>query len=179
MATVYGIVKQSEGYICVESEVGTGTTFDIYLPRVKAEPAVERSRESAGSVWGSETILLVEDDHSLREVTKIQLEKLGYHVHEAEDAEAATVLFNAHAEEISLLLTDVIMPGVNGRVLANKLRERKSDLRILFMSGYTDDEFLKQGVSGSYQAMVIKPFTHQTLASRIREVLDGSPRSSE
>ncbi|MGB2627284.1 MAG: PAS domain S-box protein [Candidatus Acidiferrum sp.] len=173
LATVYGSVKQSGGYIWVESEPGNGTTFDIYLPRVDSEPATERPQKDSFFSRGSETILLVEDEQSLREVTRAQLEKMGYQVYDAEDAERAMILFDQHAEEIGLLLTDIIMPGVNGRVLADQLRMKKPDLRLLFMSGYTDDEIIRHGVSEATHGLVIKPFSFATLATRIREILDA------
>jgi PAS domain S-box-containing protein len=173
LATVYGIVKQSGGYIWVESEPGDGTTFDIYLPRVETKPVKECQRNHSSLSWGSETILLVEDEQSLREVTRLQLERMGYQVYEAEDATRALILFDKHAAEISLLLTDVIMPGVNGRVLADQLKLKKPDLRLLFMSGYTDDEIIHHGVSESTHGLVIKPFSFETLATRLREILDA------
>ena len=172
LATVYGIVKQSGGYIWVESKLGSGTTFEIYLPRLEGERITAPLLRSPSLSWGSETILLVEDEPSLREVTRAQLEKLGYRVHEAEDAEKAMDLFDDHVGEISLLLTDVIMPGMNGRVLAERLTEQKTDLRVLYMSGYTDDEIVRQGASESNQAIMIKPFAYETLASQVREALD-------
>jgi PAS domain S-box-containing protein len=177
LATVYGIVKQSEGHICVESKPGAGTTFEIYLPRVQRAATVVRPAKSANFAWGSETILLVEDEPFLREVTRIQLEKLGYQVLEAADAEQALRLFDDHGGEVSLLLTDVIMPGMDGHALGDHLRHRKPGLRILYMSGYTDDETLREHVSESIQAILIKPFPFETLATRVREILDGAPRT--
>ena len=173
LATVYGIVKQSEGYIWVDSEPGAGATFDIYLPRMASKPAVESARKSAAFAWGTETILLVEDEKSLREVTRVQMEKLGYRVYEAEDAERAIVVFHEHANEISLLITDVIMPGMNGRVLADLLTKKKPTLHVLFVTGYTDDKLLRGGVSESKQSLLIKPLTGEVLATRVREILDG------
>jgi two-component system, cell cycle sensor histidine kinase and response regulator CckA len=178
LATVYGIVKQSEGYIWVESEPGAGTTFDIYLPRVESKPTKERTRKLPPSSWGSETLLLVEDEKSLRDVTRIQLEKLGYRVHEAEDAERAIVVFNEHAQEIVMLITDVIMPGMNGRVLADTLKAKKPGLHVLFITGYTDDKVLRGSVSDLKQAILIKPYTNEIMATRLREILDGKPHES-
>ncbi len=174
LATVFGIVKQSEGYIWVESELGQGTTFEIYLPREVRKPVVEGPKKPAAFSWGSETILLVEDEHALREITQEQLETLGYRVLAAEDSQQAMALFAEHAETIALLLTDVVMPGMNGRVLGDRLRESKPDLPILFMSGYTDDEILRHGVSESNHELIAKPFSRESLASRIRKILDGN-----
>jgi two-component system cell cycle sensor histidine kinase/response regulator CckA len=175
LATVYGIVKQSNGYICVESEPGAGATFEVYLPIVEGKTAAEQRQSLSGFVWGSETILLVEDEHTLREVVRIELETLGYHVLEAADAERALHLFRERKDEIALLLTDVVMPGMNGRILGNKLREERPDLKILFMSGYTDDEILRRNASDSNHVIVTKPFSREVLASRIRESLDRVP----
>jgi CheY-like chemotaxis protein len=178
LATVYGNVKQSGGYIWVESEPGQRAAFEICLLRVDGKPTLEEPRKTASFAFGSETVLLVEDEQLLREVIRVQLEKLGYRVHEAIDAERAMALFDQHRGEIGLLLTDVIMPGMNGRTLGNKLREQKSGLRVLYMSGYTDDEILKQGISEDRQAILIKPFSSEKLASGVREALDRIPRPS-
>ena len=134
--------------------------------------AAEQPRRLPGLFWGSETILLVEDEGSLREVVRIALETLGYHVLEAANAQRALHLFRERKDEIALLLTDVVMPGMNGRILANKLREEKPNLKVLFMSGYTDDEILRRNASDATHSIVIKPFSRETLASRIRETLD-------
>jgi CheY-like chemotaxis protein len=177
LATVYGIVKQSNGYISVESELGSGTTFEIYLPVVHSEPVAERRQDLSCSGVGSESILLVEDQESLREVIRTQLEQLGYRVFEAASAEPAIALFEEHKVEISLLLTDVVMPGMNGRVLAEKLLEMRPDLRVLFMSGYTDDVVLCGGAPDPSPAILVKPFPRERLASRVRDVLDGRSRA--
>ena len=176
LATVYGIVKQSGGYIFAESSPGSGTTFDIYLPRVDSKPIADGLSTSSPILWGSETILLVEDEQLLREVTRVQLEKLGYQVYEAGNARQAMFLFDEHVTEISLLLTDLIMPGVNGRILGDKLKEKKPDLRILFMSGYTDEEVFRDGVSDHRQFVLTKPFTGEALAFRLREILEERPQ---
>jgi two-component system, cell cycle sensor histidine kinase and response regulator CckA len=178
LATVYGIVKQSEGYTWVETELGVGTTFEIYLPRVENTITEERPQKPAGFAGGTETILLVEDEPGFREVTRIQLEKLGYRVLEASDAEQALALFDEHAGEISLLLTDVIMTGENGRALADRLRVKKQGLQVLCMSGYTDDEVLRQASSDGSPAILVKPFSLEKLALRVREALDGGQTPS-
>ncbi|MGB2629263.1 MAG: PAS domain S-box protein [Candidatus Acidiferrum sp.] len=175
LATVYGIVKQSQGYIWVKSDPGAGTSFDIYLPRIEGIPAPEHPLTAVTVARGSETILLVEDEPALRELTQEQLEMSGYRVLAASDAESALALFAKRSEEVSLLLTDVIMPGMNGRVLGENLKGKRPGLRVLFMSGYTDDDILRNGVSGSQQSILMKPFTRAALATRIREILDGTP----
>ena len=174
LATVYGIVKQSQGYIWVQSEPGSGTSFEIYLPRIQSEPVSERIQRTMTVARGSETILLVEDEPALRELTQEQLEMSGYHVLAASDAESAMALFAKQRDEVSLVLTDVVMPGMNGRALGEKLKKEKPGLRILFMSGYTDDEILRDGVSESQQSILTKPFSRAALATRIREILDGT-----
>ncbi len=174
LATVYGIVKQSEGYIWVESEPDKGTSFEVYLPVSQSAPAAEPLRIAARHTGGSETILLVEDEEALREVTRQQLEKLGYRVLEAGLAEEAITLFDKHEKEIALLLTDVVMPGMNGRLLGDNLSARKPDLRVLYMSGYTEDEILRRDASDPRQAIMTKPFSREILAMRVREVLNGA-----
>ncbi|MGB9431916.1 MAG: PAS domain S-box protein [Candidatus Acidiferrum sp.] len=171
LATVYGIVKQSEGYIAVTSEVGMGTTFDIYLPSLHGEPIIKEEKKSPGFSWGTETILLVEDDQSLREVTVVRLEQLGYKVIEAENPERAIEQFEKHKDQIDLLLTDVVMPGMNGRSLVETLRAKKPGLCILYMSGYTDDEILRQGILNARHEILVKPFTKQRLGTQVRLVL--------
>ena len=175
LATVYGIVKQSEGSIWVYSEVGRGTTFKVYLPRVIAEHPLEVSADRAVEQRsGSETILMVEDQESVRTVTKTVLERCGYAVLEAENGPQALKLSGEHSGSIDLLLTDVVMPHMSGRELAQTLAEKCPHLRVLYTSGYTDDAVLRHGVLAPGVAFLQKPFTASGLALKVRQVLDAS-----
>src|SRR5438309_890380 len=174
LATVYGIIKQSGGFIWVYSEVGHGTTFKLYLPRVEelaeraAAPAPARTRPARGT----ETVLVVEDEAPVRNVARQVLERHGYTVLEAPSAEAALDIATRYSGTIHLLLTDVVMPGLNGRELASRLVDLRPDARVIFMSGYTDDAVTRHGVLEPGSAYVQKPFTPDAIARRVREVLD-------
>ena len=173
LSTVYGIVKQSGGNIWVYSELSRGTTFKIYLPRV--DDSVEeckRSLEETKLTKGSETILLVEDEEMLRKLGRQTLKGHGYHVLEAANGDEAIAIAAKHEGPIDLLLTDVIMPGMNGREVATCLLEKRPSLRVLFMSGYTDDAIVHQGVLDESANFIQKPFSPDGLARRVREVLD-------
>jgi len=172
LSTVYGIVKQSGGYIWAYSEVGRGTTFKIYLPRVDApaEP-LSKPRED-GSVAGTETILLAEDDPILRPLARALLEKLGYTVLEGEDAQSALAAARTHTGPIHLLVADVVMPGPSGRELARRLAELRPETKVLFVSGYTDDAIVHHGMLEPGLNFLQKPFTPAVLARKVREVLD-------
>jgi CheY-like chemotaxis protein len=174
LATVYGIVKQSGGDISVHSEPGRGTTFKVYLPRVEYEtgvvvPAVVPSDRAAGR----ETILLVEDDEALCMLARRILEARGYTVLEARNGEEALVLCERHEGPIDLVATDVVMPGMNGRMLVERLTAQRPAVRVLFMSGYTDDDMLRRGIVDPRMAFFQKPFTPEALANKVREVLDS------
>ena len=173
LATVYGIVKQSGGFIWVYSEPGHGTSFKIYLPRVD-EPVSRASAAAPELVGGSETVLVVEDVAAVRAVARQMLERHGYTVLEAPDGETALRLAGKHQGPIRLLLTDVVMPEVSGRQLADQLLELRPDMKVLFMSGYTDDAIVRHGVLQEGIAYLQKPFTPETLARKVRAVLDGS-----
>jgi two-component system, cell cycle sensor histidine kinase and response regulator CckA len=173
LATVYGIVRQSGGFIWVYSEPGHGTTFKIYLPRVDEPVATALERTAVGRTpRGRETILLVEDAAAVRAVTRALLERLGYVVLEAPHGEAALHLAAKHHGPIDLLLTDVVMPGLGGRPLAERLLAARPELRVLYASGYTDDAVVRHGVLETGIAYLQKPFTSEALARKVREVLE-------
>ena len=174
LATVYGIIKQSGGFIWVYSEVGHGTTFKLYLPRVEelAERASQPAQAPARAARGTETVLVVEDEAPVRSVARQVLERHGYTVLEAPSAEAALDIATRYSGTIHLLLTDVVMPGLNGRELASRLATLRPDARVIFMSGYTDDAVTRHGVLEPGSAYVQKPFTPDAIARKVREVLD-------
>ena len=174
LATVYGIIKQSGGFIWVYSEVGHGTTFKLYLPRVEelAERASQPAQARARAGRGTETVLVVEDEAPVRSVARQVLERHGYTVLEAPSAEAALDIATRYSGIIHLLLTDVVMPGLNGRELASRLATLRPDARVIFMSGYTDDAVTRHGVLEPGSAYVQKPFTPDAIARKVREVLD-------
>lgn len=176
LSTVYGIVKQSEGYISMYSEVGKGTTFKIYFPRVseKAE-AVSLSHEPVEAPRGSETILVAEDDQTLREITVTLLKDGGYRVLEAKNSQDALRSIAASQVEIDLLLTDVVMPGKSGPELVKQLRESHPKLRSLFMSGYTGDLVALRGVVMQEASFLEKPFTKSSLLAKVYSVLHEQP----
>ena len=177
LATVYGIVKQSGGYIWVYSEPGMGTTFKVYLSRTEEEikPLVPKIEVRAAG--GSETILLVEDQPSLRELAQIMLEQDGYKVLPAESPAQALEIAEAHAGAIHLLLTDVVLPGMNGRVLAEQLAKVRPEVKVLFVSGYTENVIAHQGELDPGTHFLEKPFSHETLSGKLRAVLDESDRT--
>jgi signal transduction histidine kinase/ActR/RegA family two-component response regulator len=173
LATVYGIVKQSGGYIELDSELGQGTTFRIYLPRLDAEVApVDRSARPVVPAGGTETILLVEDEEGVRELARDILRASGYTVLEARNGAEALLLCERHQGPLDMLLTDVVMPRMSGRDLAERLAPLRPDLSVLYMSGYTDDAVIRHGVLGAGTAFLQKPFTPAALVLRVRETLD-------
>ena len=178
LSTVYGIVKQSGGYIWVSSEPNKGTTFKIYLPRVSETPeslAQVAAPEQPESVPGSETILVVEDEVNLRYLARQFLEKQGYRVIEAADGAAAMQIAVAHEGIIHLLLTDVIMPGMNGRELAQRILEIRPNTKVLYMSGYTENVIGRNGTLDAGIRLLQKPFTLRDLKNTVREVLNSTP----
>jgi len=173
LSTVYGIIKQSGGYVLVESEVRRGTTFRIYLPRVEdALEPVNSTGASSTQNGGSETVLLVEDEESVRQLVRETLESKGYKVLEADHGEAALDIVSGHAGKIHMLITDVVMPGMSGRDLSAKLCASYPQTKVLYLSGYTEDAIAHEGVLDSGTAFLQKPFTLQMLARKVREVLD-------
>jgi CheY-like chemotaxis protein len=172
LSTVYGIIKQSGGYVLVESEPRQGTTFRIYLPRVEdaleATGPVGASRSQAG---GSETVLLVEDEESVRQLVRETLELKGYKVLEADNGEAALKIVSGYSGTIDMLITDVVMPGMSGRELSARLCKSCPQTKVLYLSGYTEDAIVHEGVIDPDTAFLQKPFTLQMLARKVREVL--------
>jgi CheY-like chemotaxis protein len=174
LSTVFGIVRQSGGAIWVESEPGRGTTFRICLPRVEGVDAPQLPPPNIETLGGSETILLVEDDEQVRSVASGILRRLGYRVIEAQNPGEAILHAEREHEHIDLLLTDVVMPQMSGVELARRLGEELPDLKIICMSGYTDDSAVKHGVLEANVAYLQKPITPDALARKLRAVLDSS-----
>ena len=174
LSTVYGIVKQSGGYVWVYSEPGHGTTFKLYLPRVDAPAEPQAPPRETATLTGTETILLAEDDDILRPLTKGLLAKLGYTVLEAESAEQALAVAGARQGPIHLLVADVVMPGASGRELARRLAQSRPETRVLYVSGYTDDAIVHHGMLDPGLKFLQKPFTPAALARKVREVLDAT-----
>ena len=180
LATVYGVVKQSNGYITVESEKGKGALFHIYLPRIDA-PVAARSEGTQAplTVCGSETILLVEDAEPLRMLAQLFLKENGYRVLTAADGAEAQRVAAQTPGPIDLLLTDVVMPGINGRVLAERLAPLHPTMKVLYMSGYTDTFIAGHGVLEEGVHLLHKPFTEDALMRKIRELLDAGKETRE
>jgi CheY-like chemotaxis protein len=174
LAMVYGTIKQHNGFITVASEPGKGSAFSVYLPL--ADEGARLHEESLRPVVssGNETILLVEDDASVRKVTRALLESLGYRVLEAEDGEGAVALFRAHHGDIELVLSDVIMPKMSGKDLRDALKGIHPGVRVLFISGYTADILLQKGIRDEEFDFVSKPLRPDVLSRKIREVLRRS-----
>ena len=175
LATVFGIVKQSGGHVAVYSEVGKGTTFKIYLPRIEEEftPVGKSIPNAKTASQGSETILLVEDEPALRSLALHALESKGYTVLPAADGEEALRICQAHEGAIDLLVSDVVMPRLGGRELAEQIIVLRPRIRVLFLSGYTSDAVVRHGVLEAEVAFLQKPFTVDGLTQKTREVLDG------
>jgi PAS domain S-box-containing protein len=174
LSTVYGIVKQSGGYIFAHSESGIGTTFRIYLPKVldpAGQPGVAKQPQVA--TGGSETVLLVEDEESVRELVRETLKSKGYSVMEAPDGIQGMKVAESFNGKIDILITDVAMPGMSGHELAKRVAASRPGIKILFLSGYTEDAIIHEGVLDPGTAFLQKPFTLQALARKVREVLHG------
>jgi signal transduction histidine kinase/ActR/RegA family two-component response regulator len=173
LATVYGIVKQNLGYIWLSSEPGKGASFLIYLPRVHENLEAAQAREPARPPRGTETVLVVEDEDAVRHVIREALRQFGYTVLESGDAEEGLRLSETHAGPIQLLVTDMVMPKMNGWILAQQVQARRADIRVLYMSGYTDNSVVQQGVLERGLAFLQKPFTLKALAVKVRQTLDA------
>jgi two-component system cell cycle sensor histidine kinase/response regulator CckA len=169
LPTVYGIVKQSDGYIWVDSEVGAGSTFKIYMPAVPGEPDHSPAAVAVTPPRGTETILIVEDDEDVRVLTALMASNAGYHVHTAANGDAALALLDRSAAEVQLVVTDMVMPGMTGRRFAAELKARRRETKVLYMSGYIDD----QRVMAPDEHFIGKPFSSAALLRKIRDVLDG------
>jgi len=173
LSTVYGIIKQSGGYILAQSELEKGTTFRIYLPRV------EEAAETAGPARVhpaqnpvTETVLLVEDEESVRQLVRETLEAKGYKVLEADHGTAALEIAERHDGPIDILITDVVMPGMNGREVSAQLCAAHPKTRVLYLSGYAEDAIVHEGVLDPGASFLQKPFSLHSLARKVREVLD-------
>ena len=174
LATVYGVVRQNGGWIVVKSDVGVGSSFAVYLPRVEACAVPEQEEAGASVDGGKETILLVEDDEGVRAFTKAALEQFGYSVIEASSGADAVAVARQHSRHIDLLLTDVVMRGMNGKDLSRTLGFLRPGLKVLFVSGYTADVISRHGVLDPGIAYIPKPFSADGLAAKVREVLAAS-----
>ncbi len=174
LSMVQGVVAQSDGYIEVSSEPGHGTTFTIYLPRMEETVADAGMSETIPAPGGKETVLVVEDHAEVREYAVTVLEAFGYRVIQAQNAGEALVLCERELRHIDLLLTDVVMPNVSGRELATRIERLKPGIKVLFMSGYTENVIAHHGVLDAGTEFIQKPFSPGHLAAKIREIL-GSP----
>ena len=173
LATVYGIVRQNDGWIEVQSESGRGSTFRIHLPRIDSGVAADEAQAApAGASQGHETVLIVEDQDAVRGLARTILNQHGYRVLEAANGLEAQVVARGHAGEIDLLLTDVVMPGMDGRLLSERLRKSRPNLRVLLMSGYAEDVLADRGGHAGLD-YIQKPFAPGELAAKVREILDA------
>jgi CheY-like chemotaxis protein len=178
LSTVYGIVKQSDGYIWVDSQPDQGTIFQIFLPRAEGYSATPATPSDPSVLpGGSETVLVVEDNDLVRNLTREALQQYGYRVIEAPNGELALKISREYPQVIHLLLTDVVMPGINGRELAEKLLVLRPDMKVLFMSGYTDNAIVQYGILEPGLSFIEKPFSPDLLAGRVHQVLNNRPDS--
>jgi len=174
LSQVYGFVKQSSGHIQIDSEPGEGTTVKIYLPRLFGEIGDDQTPEKKVAADVAQTILLVEDDHDVRAYVVEILRELHYRVLEAHDADAALAIVDRNDIQVDLLLTDVVLPGMNGRQLAEALKVRQPGIRVLFLSGYSQDDLVHDGRLDPGVELMQKPLSHEVLAEKIRTILDSA-----
>jgi two-component system cell cycle sensor histidine kinase/response regulator CckA len=174
LATSYGIVAQAGGHIGVESKLGAGTTMKVFLPLSTAPQAAARDRsKEAGHSRGNETVLVVEDDEAVRRTVGRMLQAYGYGVLEAGDPDEALRVLDAHHQPLHLLLTDVVLPRMTGKALAEQVQVLRPESKVLFVSGYTDDVMAEHQMLDRGLALLHKPFSPAVLATKVREVLDG------
>ena len=173
LATVYGIVQASGGFVTVGSEVGAGTTFSVFLPALEGDAMVwTRPTVDQESLRGHETVLLVDDDAAVRHVAKLALAKFGYQVLEATNGATALEVSVAHSGAIDILLSDMVMPEMNGRILADAVRAKRPGCRVLFMSGYNEEMLVRRGLGDHGEAIIQKPFAGEALVTKLRRTLD-------
>jgi CheY-like chemotaxis protein len=179
LSQVYGFVKQSGGHVKIYSEPGHGTTVKVYLPRLRVDPSALDAPEAPVVGGKAETVLVVEDDSEVRTYVVEVLRDLDYSVLEAGDAEAALKMLGAQGANVALLLTDVVLPGMNGRLLADEAQRAHPHLKVLFMTGYSRNAIVHQGKLDAGVELLQKPITQAALASKVRAVLDGAPQAQQ
>jgi CheY-like chemotaxis protein len=174
LSTVFGIVKQSDGYILVDSEPGKGTTFSIYLPQSEKTPQKEESTQTqAAGANGNKTILVIEDEGGVRSMISKMLKLYGYKSYIANNGTQGLEIYDSHKQEIDLILSDVVMPGMSGMEMVRILQKTAPDIPAIFMSGYTDDEIIRHGVKEDGIHFLQKPFDPDTLIRMIRNILNN------
>ena len=178
LSTVFGIVKQSGGSVQVYTEQGCGSSVKVYLPRIDQKVQLERAGRRKQAQKGSETILLVEDDEMVRTLVRETLEREGYKVIDSADPVEAQRLADGFRGKIQLLITDVVMPKLSGKELARSLTLGRPDLKVLYMSGYTDSAIVNSGILHKEVSFLQKPFTPAGISSKVREVIEGDPKTT-